>query len=248
MNSSHLISDELLSAYLDRQVSEVELRRVERALAEDPTLQERLESLRSVVHLLQNTPAVVVPRPMTLSEGQVLAAGAFVRGVQQPGFWQRWIPRLTPLATAIVGVFFVLSLTMPQQAMRAIPPVAPAMQASPATFRAEAEVAPMGTEPQALTAQMDEAPMPRGRSIPETTAASPSGRQLPKGPSEKSAAGKETKATEEAYVTATETRQASIPASSPIWPRSLVSWGLGTLLVLLCYLTWRVTISPRRRG
>ncbi len=113
MASSFSVSDELLSAYLDREISEAELRRVESALAADPHLQERLQGLQQVVLLLQNAPAVVVPRPLTLTEEQVLAVGASVRGVETGRGWLGWLARLMPMATAVVAVLFVLSFAWP---------------------------------------------------------------------------------------------------------------------------------------
>lgn len=113
MKSSLPIPDELLSAYIDRQISDAERRRVETALAIDPLLQQRLEALRTIVNLLQNTPAVVAPRALTLSEEQVLAAGALVGRLPQQGFWDRWLPRLMPVATAVVGLLFAVSLAVP---------------------------------------------------------------------------------------------------------------------------------------
>ncbi len=113
MTSSFSVSDELLSAYLDREISEAELRRVESALAADPHLQERLQGLQQVVSLLRSAPAVVVPRPLTLTEEQVLAVGASVRGVEAGRGWQGWLARLMPVATAVVAVLFVLSFAWP---------------------------------------------------------------------------------------------------------------------------------------
>jgi len=62
------------------------------------------------VHLMQDAPPVRVPRAFTLSGAQVLAAGGKVKGVEQPGFWERLFPRLMPLATAAVALLLVVLL------------------------------------------------------------------------------------------------------------------------------------------
>jgi anti-sigma factor RsiW len=102
------IDDELLSAYIDGQVTAAERQRVEQALAADTHIRERYETLRMTVNLMQNTPPVRVPHAFVLSEAQVLAAGGKVKGVDQPGFWERFFPRLMPLATTAVAILLVV--------------------------------------------------------------------------------------------------------------------------------------------
>jgi len=115
MTESHLstpapIGDEMLSAYIDGQLNAADLQRVEKILATDAQAQERYETLRMTVHLMQDAPPVRVPRAFTLSGAQVLAAGGKVKGVEQPGFWERLFPRLMPLATAAVALLLVVLL------------------------------------------------------------------------------------------------------------------------------------------
>ena len=259
MTSSHFIPDELLSAYLDRQVSEAERRRVEMALAQDPALQERLYALQSVIHLLQSPPAVVVPRPMTISEGQALAAGAFVRGAMpQPGFWQRWMPKLAPLATAIVGVIFVLTLVMPEADLFAtfsLP--APSVEQQPVAFQAETMTGSKSAQPTILATQLVEMPVEqpaaRGRSAPKPTEAPPA----PAAEAQMSMAAAEKKAVPEEMASASDVMEteperpqedASAPSSPPLAQSiSPLTWLLGALFILLILLTWRVTIAPRRK-
>ncbi len=275
MTSSHFIPDELLSAYLDHQVSEAERRRVEMALAQDPALQERLDALQSVIHLLQSAPAVVVPRPMTISEAQALAAGAFVRGAMpQPGFWQRWMPKLAPLATAIVGVIFVLTLVMPEADLFAtfsLP--APFVEQQPAAFQAESIPMPAPTQPRVIVTQVVEKeverPAPLGLLQAQSQDASASK------PLELTAAHRVVSQAAEAQEgvvsveenaiavaeepaameTANDEALAEKDVAQPQktyaarWhrPISPLSWLLGALLILLILLTWRVTIAPRRK-
>ena len=115
MTESHFsapapIGDEMLSAYIDGQLNAADLQRVEKVLATDAQAQERYETLRMTVNLMQDAPPVRVPRGFTLSEAQVLAAGGKVLGVEQPGFWERLFPRLMPLATAAVALLLIVLL------------------------------------------------------------------------------------------------------------------------------------------
>jgi anti-sigma factor RsiW len=102
------IGDELLSAYLDGQVTAAERQRVEQALTADAGLRERYEALQMTVNLLQNAAPLRLPRAFVLSEAQVLAAGGKVRGAKQPGFFERLFPRMAPLATAAIAVLLVV--------------------------------------------------------------------------------------------------------------------------------------------
>jgi anti-sigma factor RsiW len=73
MNSSPFsqVTDEMLSAYLDQEVSPEELALVEAAVAAEPDIAWRLESLRQTVQLLRALPAVALPRSFVLTEAQV---------------------------------------------------------------------------------------------------------------------------------------------------------------------------------
>jgi anti-sigma factor RsiW len=62
------ITDELLSAYLDEAVTAEEKRLIEAALADEPALAWRLESLRQTVQLVRTLPAIALPRSFTLTE------------------------------------------------------------------------------------------------------------------------------------------------------------------------------------
>ena len=65
---------ELLSAYLDGELTAEERALVEQALDASPELQQELESLRQTVALVKALPPVAAPRPFTLSEADVQAA------------------------------------------------------------------------------------------------------------------------------------------------------------------------------
>ncbi len=103
--------DDLLSAYLDGEVTAAERARVEQALASDPQARERLQTLEATVRLLRGAPRVAVPRVFTLTEAQVVAAGGRVKGRQQGGWLDRLfagLPRLMPVATAAVALALLL--------------------------------------------------------------------------------------------------------------------------------------------
>ncbi|MEZ4658803.1 MAG: hypothetical protein R2911_14635 [Caldilineaceae bacterium] len=69
------ITDELLSAYIDNAVTEDERRQVEAAVAADPGVAWRLESLRHTVHLLKHLPELAAPRSFALTLEAVAAPG-----------------------------------------------------------------------------------------------------------------------------------------------------------------------------
>lgn len=262
MKSTPSIPDELLSAYIDRQVSDAEFRRVEMALAGDPALQERLEALQSVVHLLQNAPAVVVPRPMTLSEGQALAAGAYVRGRREAGFWQRWMPRLAPLATLLVAALFVFSLALPGVNPSAVSSISPPAPSVSVIQEAPTE-APAPIIATTVVEMPVERPVSRGRSLPEPTSAPAATlEEVPVAAFEAAGAPVSAMATgepaavqsdesvgDEAMANETKVSESADVAANP--PNRLhispFSWLLGALLIILLIITWRVTIAPRRK-
>jgi anti-sigma factor RsiW len=67
----NLITDELLSAYIDNAVTDQERAIVDAALATDPQVRWRLAALRHTVQLLNELPMVALPRSFTLKESQV---------------------------------------------------------------------------------------------------------------------------------------------------------------------------------
>jgi anti-sigma factor RsiW len=104
------ITDELLSAYLDDEVDAGERRLLEQAIATDPGVAWRLESLRATVQLLHELPALALPRSFVLSPAQAgqhaaepvaiapspaplrqpTATPPRPRSIAEPGFWARW--------------------------------------------------------------------------------------------------------------------------------------------------------------
>lgn len=233
MTSSFSISDELLSAYLDREISEAELRRVESALAADPALQERLYGLQQVVSLLQSAPSVVVPRPLTLTEEQVLEVGASVQGRGDGRGWQVWLARFMPMATAVVAVLFVLSFAWPM---------------TPTGFLAEAPVVEMASTGPEVAEESQSGMMAQSREmgsgaalVPTSTmAVAASARAMPRG------AGSASQASGDEMVSA-EARDAEVESSMheeeaqqeerswALWASQVSPWtkGLGLLLLVM---------------
>lgn len=127
------IPDELLSAYIDGAVTAEERRRIEQAMAADPWVAWRVETLRETVRLLRELPPVPLPRSFTLREEQVadvllryraqvqvMAAGPeriAPRAAAEIGFWQRLRaffqagnPMLRNAAAATAALFVLLIL------------------------------------------------------------------------------------------------------------------------------------------
>ncbi|MBI1295237.1 hypothetical protein GC175_09810 [bacterium] len=74
------ITDELLSAYIDGDVTEAEKRQVEYAIANDPDVAWQVETLRQTVDLLRDLPTVPFTRSFVIHEEQVADVLALRRG------------------------------------------------------------------------------------------------------------------------------------------------------------------------
>ncbi len=99
--------DELLSAYLDGQLSDRERVQLEARLASDAPLQKELEALRRTVAIVSELPRLPVPRnfilPQAMPTHQRQKAVARLRSVGV-------FPRLTA-AAAVAGAFLVITVT-----------------------------------------------------------------------------------------------------------------------------------------
>jgi hypothetical protein len=92
---------DLLSPYLDGEVTDEERALVEKAIATSPELREDVETLRQTVALVASLPRVAAPRPFTLSEADVSAAAlAPKKYFGLPA----WASGLAVLAAALVCV------------------------------------------------------------------------------------------------------------------------------------------------
>ncbi len=70
-SSQPFISDELLSAYIDGEISGAERAQIEAALAADESVAWRLQTLRQTVQLLNELPSVAAPRSFALRADEV---------------------------------------------------------------------------------------------------------------------------------------------------------------------------------
>jgi hypothetical protein len=98
--------DELLSTYLDDQLSSRERERLEARLATDPTLQAELEALRRTVSLVRDLPPVPIPRNFILP--QTAAERPQPAPLSRPR--RAWAAPLLTAATVVVSLLFVVIL------------------------------------------------------------------------------------------------------------------------------------------
>ena len=136
--------DELLSAYLDGQLSAEEQVRLEARLASDPALQADLETLRHTVALVRGLPPVPVPRNF------ILPREAATRPRPAPPSRPRlaWAAPLLTAATAATSLLFVFvlagNLLLPRMAgNRAFAPASAPLPEAEAP-QAAIETAPSG--------------------------------------------------------------------------------------------------------
>jgi hypothetical protein len=94
----HNITFEMLSAYLDNQLSEKDRSKVESALQMDPALKHDFQMLDATRHLLRNAPRLKVPRNFTLTPAMVAKQNPF----------KFWMPAMS-FSSALAAVLFVLS-------------------------------------------------------------------------------------------------------------------------------------------
>jgi hypothetical protein len=98
--------DELLSAYLDGQLSARERARLEDQLATDPALEAELRALRHTVALVRDLPSVPVPRNFILPQ----TAAARSQPVRRARPHRAWAAPFLTAATAVVSLAFVVVL------------------------------------------------------------------------------------------------------------------------------------------
>lgn len=245
------ISDELLSAYLDGQVTDAELTRVEQAQAEDADIALRLHMLEQTVDLLRQAPRLAAPRSFVLSEAQVLAAGGRVKGgsaaPRSGGFWA-WLsafsPRTMPLATAAVAVALLLVIGIDLGGSRLSAPAA----APEAAMSTEVAAAPEPMQMSAESAASEAAPAEeenmelRAMTADATPAAEPT--QMAKiAPAPDEVAGAQAETGEDAAaLKAVVTEDEIAPPATPSF--RWLEFALAALLLLLLALT---ILSRRQR-
>ena len=100
------IDEELLSAYLDGQVTAQDQRRIEVALAGDATLAGSLAALRYTKTLLAEAPRVPAPRPFTLNEAMLGRTRQRRRG------WLDWLQPAYLRGAAMMAAVMLLVLVV----------------------------------------------------------------------------------------------------------------------------------------
>jgi hypothetical protein len=98
--------DELLSAYLDGQLSAEERADLEAQLAIDPDLRAGLDALRHTVGLVRDLPPVPVPRNFILPQ----TAAARPQPVRPAPLRRAWAAPFLTAATAVFGLLFAVVL------------------------------------------------------------------------------------------------------------------------------------------
>ncbi len=122
------ITDELLSAYIDGNVSESERSLIESATQRDREVAWRLETLRQTVQLLRALPQIALPRSFSVEAVLASERGTTqapppvtrrtaVQQAEQPSWWQSFLdfwrsgsPMLRNAAVGAMALFLVLGL------------------------------------------------------------------------------------------------------------------------------------------
>lgn len=102
--------DELLSAYLDGELSSQERRQLEARLAVDPQLRERLEDLRHTVTLVRELPPVSAPRNFLLSPEMVGETRRSAPSSRRTSFLGNWLAPGLAFASGLSGLLFLVVL------------------------------------------------------------------------------------------------------------------------------------------
>ncbi len=142
-SSRSSISDELLSAYIDSELTPADRARVEAALQAQPALRRRLAELQMTVDLMAQMEPMPVPRAFVLSEAQVQPH----RERRRITLWQRLLPAAT--AVAAIALALVLGLDFGGVVAPASQPqiaFAPAVVEEAPASSTEAEVEGLRTE------------------------------------------------------------------------------------------------------
>lgn len=168
LRGSH-VDVELLSAYLDAQVTPGERRRIEAHLAECAACRHELAALRQTVTLLQALPRIAVPRAFTLAQTQV----GLHRSARQPAWRGGMLRGLAAVsAVAVVAVLTAALLRdgdrrSPVELARVVAPTAAALEtgardaATVQVRKAAPAVAFAPTKAPAVVEKSAPAPMPR---------------------------------------------------------------------------------------
>lgn len=144
--------DELLSAYVDGQLSAGEQARLEAQLATDPALRTELEALRHTVALVRDLPPMPIPRNFILPQKMKPSVAARPRparrvrprrALRKPQ-GKAWAAPFLTVATVVVSLFFVVvlagDLLLSGAGKQAFAPMAAPQMEVEAEAKVEAEV------------------------------------------------------------------------------------------------------------
>lgn len=117
---------ELLSAYVDEQLSAAERAELEARLQSDSELRAELIALRQTLRLVRELPTLRAPRDLRLRPEQVAPVPQLVVLPRAPRVWRVLGAAAAGLALVLVGGLFLLSQqhltpTLPPQAVAALP-------------------------------------------------------------------------------------------------------------------------------
>ncbi len=229
MKSPSFRDIELLSAYLDGQISPSERTRLEKRLQRDAGLRKALKDLSQTRAMLRRVPQRRAPRNFTLTPKMA--------GIRPP------VPRLVPAfswASAVAMLMFLFTLGTSLVRQLPIGAAAPMSAAAPS---GKGGGPPQATE--APAAPLLASPPPAGTPVPTGRAAT--------GPATQETPTPELFAESVPEASPLAPAQANQPPSTLRPPPTtfspwLVIWpGLGVLLGLLAVLVWRLNIRAFRR-
>jgi len=172
------LTDELLSAYIDGQVTAAERARVEAHLADCPACAGELRALRVTVSLLQEMPPAPLPRAFTIPASVARLAWWEVLTRSRLGLARGWGYRTLQGATALVAVL-LMTVCGGDLLLQTLPP-APAFLAAPAPAAPTSApegvrlaTAPSSTPAPAARESLAQATATEGRAAKPTTAPVP---------------------------------------------------------------------------
>ncbi len=149
------ISDELLSAYLDGEVTPEERMLVESMATGSSDVAWRLDALRQTVALVGQLPRVPLPRSFTLSEADIRPVPR--DGRQAPAWWHALLnPIFLRNATAVATMLFLVVL-IGNVMLSTLAPGAMAPAPTFATVVVQAPAEPLALAPTQATANEDTA-------------------------------------------------------------------------------------------
>lgn len=172
---------ELLSPYLDDEVTDTERVQVEQALAASPELLRELETLRRTVALVTALPVVAAPRPFTLTEAQVNPAKPAHTGFLGLPGWFKGVAALAATLLCVVaagGLFWSMQFGGSRQPAAEIASVPTALVEAPAAAPVqqeadEAQSVAREEAPQAAAKGTEEGQVEAAKALPPEPTAAP---------------------------------------------------------------------------